>query len=181
MDLKAAAGLAQLSSLVIFVTIAGWYAVPWLRTRGRADALTALLWVHAFRGVALQVYSAQRAGFPISDSGADRIVYGDLGGMLLAMIALFALRYRSRWSIPLVWLLVAETLFDTVTNVSGGIREHLFGAANGVTWMVVSFYVPLLMVSVGLTVWQLYTRRGEPLERTSADKPWVSNRISMAR
>jgi hypothetical protein len=80
-----------------------------------------------------------------------------------------------------VWLLVVETLFDTVTNVSGGIREHLFGAANGVTWMVVSFYVPLLMVSVGLTVWQLYTRRGEPLERASADKPWVSNLISMAR
>ncbi len=76
---------------------------------------------------------------------------------------------------------MGETLYDTVTNVSGGIREHLFGAANGVTWMVVSFYVPLLMVSAGLTVWRLYTRRGEPLERSNTDKPWVSNLISMAR
>ncbi len=181
MDLKAAAGLAQLLSMVVFVTIAVWYVVPWVTKRGRADALIALLWVHAFRHVALQVYSAQRAGFPITDSGANRIVYGDVSGMILAMIAIAALHYRSRWSIPLVWLLMGETLFDTVTNVSGGIREHLFGAANGVTWMVVSFYVPLLMVSVGLTVWQLYTRRGEPLERSNTDKPWVSNLISMAR
>jgi hypothetical protein len=131
--------------------------------------------------VALQVYSAQRAGFAISDSGANRIVYGDVGGMILALAAIVALRYRSRWSIPLVWLVVGETLFDSVTNVSGGIREHLFGAASGVTWIVVSFYVPLLMVTVGLTVWQLHTRRGEPLKRASADQPWVSNRISMAR
>jgi hypothetical protein len=181
MDLKAAAGLAQLLSLMVFVTIAVWYVVPWVRNRGRADALIALLWVHALRHVALQVYSAQRAGFPISDSGANRIVFGDVTGMMVAMIAIVALRYRSRWSIPLVWLLVGETLFDTVANVSGGIREHLFGAASGVTWMVVSFYVPLLMVSVGLTVWQLYARRGEPLERSSTDRTWVSNRISMAR
>jgi len=38
------------------------------------DALSALLWVHVFRYVALQVFSAQRDGFPISDSGALEIV-----------------------------------------------------------------------------------------------------------
>src|SRR5260370_21843806 len=148
MDLKAAAGLAQLASLVIFVTIAGWYAVPWLRIRGRADALTALLWVHAFRGVALQVYSAQRAGFPISNGGADGIVYGDVGGLILAMIALFALRYRWRWSIPLGVLLVAETLFDTVTNVSGGGLHPPFGAANRGTTTAGCVYMPSLAVNV---------------------------------
>jgi hypothetical protein len=47
--------------------------------------------------------------------------------------------------------------------------------------MEASFYVPLLMVSVGLTVWQLYARRGEPLERSSADKTWVWDLVSMAR
>jgi hypothetical protein len=169
MNLKAAAGLAQLSSLVVFVTMAKWYVVPWIRSQDRAAALIPLVWVHAFRYVALQVYSAQQAGFPISDSGRDRIVYGDVTGMLLALIAMAALRHRTRWSIPLVWLLVAETALDTVANVSGGIREHLFGAANGVTWMVVSIYVPLLMVSLGLTVWQLLSRRGEPLARSIAE------------
>lgn len=163
MNLKAAAGLAQMSSLIVFVMMARWYVVPLIRSRGRADALIVLLWVHVFRYVALQVYSAQQAGFPISDGGRDRIVYGDLAGMILALVALVALRHRARWSIAWVWLLVAETLIDTVTNVTDGIHEHLFGAANGVTWMVVCFYVPLLTVSLGLTVWQLYSRRGEAL------------------
>jgi hypothetical protein len=175
MNLKAAAGLAQMSSLVVFVTIAKWYVVPWIRRQARADALIALLWVHVFRYVALQVYSAQQAGFPISDGARDRIVYGDVAGMILAMIALVALRYRARLSIPLVWALVAETLIDTVANVTGGIREHLFGAANGVTWMVVCFYVPLLMVSMGLTGWQLYSRRDEPLVRSTSVAPAASH------
>ncbi len=181
MNLKIAAALTQVLSLFVFVAIAKWYAVPWIRKQERADALVPLIWVHAFRYVALQAYSAQQAGFPISDTARDRIVYGDVAGMLLAMIAIGALRSRARWSIPLVWLLVAETLIDTVTNVTDGIRERLFGAANGVTWMVVTFYVPLLMVSMGLTIWQLYTRRGEALERSVSTVPLVPNRSSMTR
>jgi hypothetical protein len=127
------------------------------------------------------VYSAQHAGFPISDAARDRIVHGDVAGMLLAVIAIGALRNRARWSIPLVWLLVAETLFDTVTNVADGIHEQLFGAASGVTWMVVTFYVPLLMVSIALTIWQLYSRRGEALARSTFTAPFVANRSSIAR
>jgi hypothetical protein len=36
-------------------------------------------------------------------------------------------------------------------------------AASGVTWLILTFYVPLLWVSLGLIVWQLVARRGEPL------------------
>jgi hypothetical protein len=60
---------AQLISLFIYAMIARWYVAPWLKSRGRADALIALLWVHVFRYVALQAFSAQRDGFPISDVG----------------------------------------------------------------------------------------------------------------
>ena len=80
-----------------------------------------------------------------------------------ALRAIVALRRRVRWSVPLVWLLVAETAFDTVSNVMGGVRERLLGAASGVTWFILSFYVPVIIVSLGLLVWQLYTRRGEGL------------------
>ena len=175
MNLKLALASAQALSLVVFVMIAIWYVVPWIKTQRRADALIPLLWIHAFRYVALQGFQAQKAGFPISDSGRDQILYGDLLGMALAVMAIVALRYRSRLSIPLVWILVAETILDTVANVTSGIREHLFGLATGVTWFIVSFYVPLLMVSLGLVVWQLYSRRGEPLARSISDKPAVSN------
>ena len=169
MELKAALGLAQVMSMVVFVTIARWYLVPWLRARDKATALSALLWPHVFRYVALQSYAAQHAGFPISNEGVSRIVYGDVGGMIIALAAIVALRHRSRAAIPLVLLLVTTTVIDTFLNISGGIRENLFGAATGVTWMIVAFYVPMLMVTLGLIVWQLYSRRSESLAREAIE------------
>src|SRR5579864_5704400 len=88
-------------------------------------------------------YSAQHVGFPISDVALRAIVYGDLAGAVIAMTAIVALRYRYRAAIPLIWLLVATTVVDTVLNITDGVRENLFGAATGITWMVVSFYVPM--------------------------------------
>ena len=163
MGLKTALGLTQLTSMLVFGSIAFWYVAPWLARQERATALTALVWPHVFRYVALQAYSAQRAGFPISDAALSRLVYGDLASAALAFVVILALRHRVQGAGALTWLLVIITACDTVSNVSNGIHENLFGAATGVTWMVVSFYVPLLMVSVALTVWQLYSRFGEPI------------------
>jgi hypothetical protein len=39
-------------------------------------AITPLLWIHAFRHVALQLFSAQAFGFAIPDLTRDEIVYG---------------------------------------------------------------------------------------------------------
>jgi hypothetical protein len=158
---------AQLLSLVVFATMAKWYVAPWLNSRGRADALIPLLWIHAFRYIALQAFSAQRDGFPISDGGLMEIVVGDVAGSVIAFAAIVALRYRARLAIPLTWLLVVETATDTFLNIRGGMHENLMGAAGGVTWLILGFYVPLLMVGLGLIVWQLYTRRGEAIDSAS--------------
>jgi hypothetical protein len=37
------------------------------------------------------------------------------------------------------------------------------GDLNGAPWLIVAFYVTTVEVAVGLTIWQLITRRGEPL------------------
>jgi hypothetical protein len=160
--LRPAQAGAQFFSLIIFATAARWYVAPRLRTLSRADALTPLVWLHAFRYVALQAFSAQHAGFPISDRGLTEIVVGDVIGAIIALATIVALRRRAPVAIPLAWLLVAETVFDTVTNIRGGVHENLLGAATGVTWLILGFYVPLLIVTVALIAWQLYSRRGEP-------------------
>jgi hypothetical protein len=154
----------QLLSLIVFATLAIWYAAPRLKTLGRADALTVLLWIHVFRYVALQAFSAQKAGFPISDSGLMEIVVGDVAGAIIAFATIAALRYRVRLAIPLAWLLAAETIIDTFLNIRGGIHENLMGAASGVTWLILGFYVPLLIVSLALIIWQLVARRGETID-----------------
>jgi hypothetical protein len=163
MTLMGAAALGSLLSFAIFALMAVWYVAPWLATQQRAEALTPLLWVHAFRHIALQIFSAQKFGFAVSDGARDQIAAGDVIGMILAVIAIVALRYRARIAPVLIWVFVAETLFDLVSSTVAGVREQLFATASGVTWLILTFYVPLLWVSLGLIVWQLYARRQEPL------------------
>jgi hypothetical protein len=154
---------AQLVTLFVFIAIARWYVAPWLAARGRADALIVLLWIHVFRYVALQIFAAQREGFPISMGGALEIVIGDVGGAVIAFAAILLLRRRASAGVALCWLLIAETAADTFLNIRGGVEEHLMGAATGVTWMILVFFVPAIIASLGLMAWQLVSRRHEAL------------------
>jgi hypothetical protein len=162
---------AQFISVLVYALVAKWYVAPWLGTLKRADAIIALLWVHVFRYVALMTFSAQRDGFPISNEGLFDIVIGDVAGAAIALVAIIALRNRIRLGLALAWLLAVETIFDTVTNIRGGVREHLMGAASGTTWLILVFYVPAVVVSVILLIWQLSTRRGEKLDPAIHSKP----------
>jgi hypothetical protein len=163
MTLTAAAALANVLNFIIFVMIAVWYVAPWLASRPRAEALTVLLWVQAFRDVALQIFSAQHFGFAVSDETRDVIVFGDVIGAILALSSIVALRYRASIAPLLIWALVAETVFDLIYTSFLGVREHLYESASALTFLVVVFYVPMLWVSLGLVVWQLYSRRHEAL------------------
>ena len=163
MSLMSAAALASVLSFVMFAIMAVLYVAPWLATRQRPEALTLLLWIHAFRHVALQIYSAQQFGFAVSDGARDQIATGDVTCMVLAMISIAALHYRVRMAPVLVWVLVVATIFDLVNATIAGVREQLFATASSLTWLILTFYVPLLWVSLGLIVWQLYSRRQEPL------------------
>ena len=63
--------------------------------------------------------------------------------------------------------MAAETALDLVYTAALGVREQLYASASNLTWLIVSFYVPLLWVSLGLIVWQMYSRRDEQLLPTS--------------
>ena len=65
----------------------------------------------------------------------------------------------------------AETIFDAITNIRGGVREHLMGAAGGTTWLILVFYVPAVVASVVLLIWQLFMRSGEMLDPAIDGKP----------
>ena len=170
---------AQLITLLIYIVIARWYVAPWLSSRERADALIPLLWVNVFRYVALQIFAAQREGFPISSGGAVEIVLGDVGGAIIAFLAIVLLRQRAFAGIVLSWILVVETATDTFLNIRGGIEEHLMGAASGVTWMILAFFVPAVVVSIGLLAWQLVSRRQEAFAESPRrnDPPLATNRL----
>jgi hypothetical protein len=168
MLLTSAAAFATVLSFIVFAILAVWYVAPWLGMQQRAEALAPLLWIHAFRHVALQIFSAQQFGFAVSTGSRDEIVAGDVTGMILAVVAIMGLHYRVRMAHVLIWVFVAETVFDLVNSTIAGVREQLFATASGVTWLILTFYVSLLWVSLGLIVWQLYSRRYEPFSLAPA-------------
>src|SRR5262245_16078659 len=146
------------ASFVACAFAAASYVVPWLKTRPLPQAMTPLLAVHLFRHVALQLVSAQRFGFDISNAGRDEIVYGDLAGVTLALLALAAIHFASTLWKLLTWLFVVATVVDLGNGLVVGFREDLFGRASGVSWLILTFYVPALWVTTGLVFWQLVTR-----------------------
>jgi hypothetical protein len=73
--------------------------------------------------------------------------YGDLITAGLALIALIALRLRSSSAIPLVWLVLAVGMLDTINAIIQSMRDSVFNYALGVNWVIVTAYVPALLVS----------------------------------
>ena len=163
MNAEIAIYLAQALNIFAAIALAIWYVVPRLRNLTRAGALTALTCVHLGRTLCLQVYSSQDAGLRMPNAIRDQIVVGDLAGWALALIILFCLHWRLRLSIPLIWLLVVETAVDFALGTVRLIHAGAIGDVNGTSWLIVAFYLPIVQVALVLTIWQLVTRRSEPL------------------
>src|SRR2546427_10486309 len=142
-------------SLVAYAFIAFWYVAPRLSRLPREVALVPLLWVHAFRivGGTILAPGAVDAGVPMDFR--VMIGYGDLATAFLALLALIALRVRFRSAIALVWLCVLVGMLDTVNAIIQSVRDSVFTYALGVNWVIVSIYVPALLVSRVLIFLQL--------------------------
>lgn len=158
---------AMLTSIFVCVLLAKWYFVPWSRRVTRRDALLGLLWLHVPRYVTLILFSAQHEGYPISNRAALEAIVGDVFGAsiaLAAIVSLHVLKPRFRQvGVWLSWFLVVETTVDILVGIARKAHEPLWGKASGVTWLILDFFIPALMVSVPVLVWQLLTRRREPL------------------
>jgi hypothetical protein len=153
--------LAQLITIVAYTLIAWWYVAPWLRRRPFTKALTALLWVHVFRYAVLYIYVAQHEGYPISQVATEELVVGDLAGALLAIASIVALRFNWRIGLVLSWLVVTESILDFVGATYLRISEPARADAIGVWWVIFVYFGPLILVSLPLMAWQLYTRGKE--------------------
>jgi hypothetical protein len=154
---------AQLGSLVVFAIGFALYAVPALRRSSRANALIALLWIHAFRYVAVLVVPARAAGYPISTTAVREIVAGDVLGAVLALVGIGLLRHKSRAGIAVAWLVLVEMIADVAIGVHRRVIEPLAADPTGSMELVLGFFVPLLIVSLPFLAWQLIARRGQPL------------------
>jgi hypothetical protein len=148
-------GIQFTLSLVAYSLVALWYVAPRLSRLPRELALTPLLWIHAFRIVGGTILAPGAVGPGVPMEFRRMIGYGDLATALLALLALIALRTRFSHAITLVWLCVAVGMLDTVNAIIQSIRFSVFTHALGVNWVIVTIYVPALLVSSVLIFMQL--------------------------
>ena len=151
-------GIQFTLSLVAYWLIASWYVAPRLSGLPRELALAPLLWVHAFRIVGGTILAPGAVGPGVPMEFRTMIGYGDLITALLALLALIALRTHLPRAIAFAWLCVIVGLLDTVNAIVQSVRFSVFTYALGVNWVIVTIYVPALLVSSLLIFMQLLAR-----------------------
>jgi hypothetical protein len=139
-------------SLVAYAVAAWWYLAPRLARLPREAALVPLVWIHVFRMVGGTILAPGAVGDAVPMDFRTMIGYGDMLTALLALVALIALRYRLNFAIALVWLFVAVGLIDTVNAIIESMRFSVFNYPLGINWVIVTSYVPALLVSTVLIV-----------------------------
>src|SRR3989442_7517900 len=151
-------GIQFTLALAAYGLIAWWYVAPRLAGLRRQTALVPLVWVHAFRIVGGTILAPGAVDAAVPSEFRTMIGWGDLATAFLALIALFALRYRMRWAIALVWVVLVVGLLDTVNAIVESMRFSVFTYPLGVDWVIVTMYVPALLVSSVLVFIQLRSR-----------------------
>ena len=154
-------GIQFTLSLVAYALIARWHVWPRLFPLPRAIALVPLLWVHAFRVVGGTILAPGAVGPGVPTAFREMIGYGDMVTAALALVALIALRARLPLAIALVWICVTVGMLDTVNAIIQSMRYSVFDYALGVNWVIVTLYVPALLVG-SFMIFVLLLRHEDP-------------------
>jgi hypothetical protein len=148
-------GIQFTLTLVACSLIAWWYVEPRLARLPVERALMPLLLVHAFRVVGGTILAPGSVGPGVPTEFRNMIGYGDIATAVLALLALIALRARFPRAISLVWLCITVGMLDTVNAIVQSIRFDVFTHELGFNWVIVTAYVPALLVSSLLIVQRL--------------------------
>jgi hypothetical protein len=142
-------------SLVAYALIAWWYGAPRLARLPREVALVPLVWIHAFRIVGGTILAPGAVDSAVPNDFRTMIGLGDMATAVVALLALIALRFRVQGAVALVWLCLTVGLLDTVNAIIQSMRYSVFTHGLGVNWVIVTSYVPALLVSSVLIFIQL--------------------------
>lgn len=155
-------GIQFTLSLVIYALIAIWYVAPRLAKLPTALALAPLLWVHAFRVVGGTILAPGSIDSAIPADFRTLVGYGDMITAFLAVLALLALRARIPGAQLLVWVFLIFATVDTGNAIAQSVRYSVFNYPLGVNWVIVTAYVPALLVSsVLILIYLVRPRKAE--------------------
>lgn len=157
-------------SLLSFGLIAAWVIYPRLRERPLRDALTPLLLFQTLRTIGLIDYvpglvdAKLPAGFSIPEAA------GDMLAVVLAFVALVAVRAGWRVAPALVWLFTVEGLADFINATAQGMRlDIVTHNLLGVAWFLPTYGVPAFAVAQVMIIAVLLNRARRERAADTAD------------
>ena len=160
----------QITVSFLVFGLAARHLAPHLAARPPERALVPLLWIHAFRFVPLGLLAPGQSSPEIPASVLLTIALGDLVCSLLALAALALLHRHASRSFGAVWLFWLVSLADIVTALSVGLGHGVHRYPLGVSWYVLSVYVPLVCASQAMMLVTLL-RRSRPREGEARARP----------
>src|SRR5205085_5625972 len=113
----------------------------------RSLMLSPLVREHTFRMFGGKIQTPCSFDAAVPSEFRTMIGFGDMTTAVLALVALIALRLRWRYAIGLVWLFLIVGLLDTVNAIIQSMRFSVFTNGLGFNWVIVTAYVPALLVS----------------------------------
>jgi len=112
-----------------------------------------------FRFVGGSILAPGSVGPGVPTEFREMVGFGDMVTAALAVITLIALATWGSRAIWFVWVFVTFGLLDTANAVVQSLRYSVFDKPLGVNWVVVTAYVPALLVSSYLIVVELVRAR----------------------
>lgn len=140
-------GLQNTLSLVVYALLARWYVWPRLRDRTREEAVVPLLWVHAFRHIALTMVASTQFDATVPRDWLLELAYGDLLATVLALASIFAIRWKWKSALRLVWVFNIVGLANLANVFFKSVMLDVTHYHLGVGWYIATFYVPALWIS----------------------------------
>jgi hypothetical protein len=132
--------------LVTVTLVYRWFLRPRLAKLDRYDALQWIILVHAFRFIS-PISLIPGVTLPgLSTEFTYPQILGDVGTAAFALIAIAALRARSRLAIPWVWFTNIFGAVDLVVIGIQGTRFH-FAEHIGAMFYIAAWFIPWLLLS----------------------------------
>ena len=154
-------GLQSALSMMIFTLLAVLYLLPVIRTMTLRQALIPLLWLNAFRYIPLILFAPGQVSTAVPFKVTSTIAYGDLLSGLIALIAVISLVFKWPGAVFFTVLFIVVGVLDSIIGVYTAISAEAYKFPLNFSWMVVTFFVPIIFVSEGLIIHQLITNKNK--------------------
>lgn len=154
--------LAQSFATLVYITLAAMLLLPKVPQMPLRTVVALLLIPHAFRFIALEIYSAIQNGTVGGTVDVyAMLIWGDVLTAVLAILALWALILNWSSAKMIVWVTIVFGVLDQIFAAGAVLSSRVGGSISDLTWFSFAFFVPLLWVASALLLWQLWVRRHE--------------------